>query len=1101
MKKRVARRLPTQISMLAGIFFSQILVSAAPPTLESNLMSRPIAELVRRASVLGDPTRGARVFYRQGLGCVQCHYAENGGMPLGPELSKLSERSNYQHVIESILNPGGIVADGYKAEKILLDSGQIFHGMVRKQTVDSLMILVPGEEGIRTISLQEVEARVPANSMMPMGLINQLENEKEFFDLVSYVVELGKAGPETAESLKPDEAVTKSPPLPAYEKDLDHRGMIASWDKKSFNNGRRIYESLCVNCHGTHEEAGSLPNALRFASGEFKNGADPYSMYRTITHGYKMMLPQRQLVPKQKYDVIHYIREAYLRTHNKTQYKPIDERYLASLPAGNLRGPEPIRNEPWREMDYGPFLISTYEIVGPDTLPRPVITAEERLRASREGRPPAEVWADNTNFAYKGIGIRLDEGGGGVAAGSHWLAFDHDTMRIAGAWSGKGFIDWRGILFNGNHVVTPRTVGDLHFGSLPGPGWANPETGSFKDPRMLGKDGRAYGPLPRSWARYRGIYKSGHRVVIAYSVGDADVLEAHSVDLTANGNLEQTVWNRTFNIGKSTHDLSLRVSPNHLEVSLIGDEHAIESGEGFHVLSIAANQTPTRFRLRIFNPEFSRPLNESDSKFFGQTDSTQVEDLHVHTLGGPPQWNQQQVTEPVRGNETGPFAVDTLTRPTANPWKSRLRMSGLDFFEDGKALVACCCDGDVWMVKGIGELGEQITWQRIASGLFHPLGIKMVDGRIFVTCRDQIVVLNDLNGDGETDFYECFNNDHQVTDHFHEFAMGLQADADGNLYYAKSARHARDSLVPHHGTLIRVSADGSDSKILANGFRAANGVCLNPDGSFFVTDQEGHWNPMNRINRVIEGGFYGNMYSYGAPADSSDDAMDPPLCWPNKPFDRSPSELLWVESDAWGPLNGSLLNLSYGYGKIFVVPHERVGQNWQGGMCRLPLDVFPTGVMRARFHPVNGQMYACGMHAWGSDQAENPGGLYRVRYTGKPTHLPVQLAATTNGVVITFTEPIDAQSASDPKNYLVDTWGLKRSANYGSERYDEASLRVTHATLASDRRSVILEIPEIRPTWCMEISYKLKDTQGESFLGTIQNTVHQLGEASRSSER
>ena len=35
------------------------------------------------------------------------------------------------------------------------------------------------------------------------------------------------------------------------------------------------------------------------------------------------------------------------------------------------------------------------------------------------------------------------------------------------------------------------------------------------------------------------------------------------------------------------------------------------------------------------------------------------------------------------------------------------------------------------------------------------------------------------------------------------------------------------------------SADGRRTEILANGFRAANGVCLNPDGSFVVTDQEG----------------------------------------------------------------------------------------------------------------------------------------------------------------------------------------------------------------------------------------------------------------------
>ena len=61
-----------------------------------------------------------------------------------------------------------------------------------------------------------------------------------------------------------------------------------------------------------------------------------------------------------------------------------------------------------------------------------------------------------------------------------------------------------------------------------------------------------------------------------------------------------------------------------------------------------------------------------------------------------------------------------------------------------------------------------------------------------MTCRDQIARLHDLNGDLETDWIECFNNDHQVTEHFHEFAMGLQVDGAGNLYYAKSARHARE---------------------------------------------------------------------------------------------------------------------------------------------------------------------------------------------------------------------------------------------------------------------------------------------------------------------
>ena len=183
--------------------------------------------------------------------------------------------------------------------------------------------------------------------------------------------------------------------------------------------------------------------------------------------------------------------------------------------------------------------------------------------------------------------------------------------------------------------------------------------------------------------------------------------------------------------------------------------------------------------------------------------------------------------------------------------------------------------------------------------------------------------------------------------------MGLQTDAEGNFYYAKAARHGLKAVVPQHGTLLESSKDGGPTEILATGFRAPNGVCLNPDGTFFLTDQEGFWMPKNRINWVKRGGFYGNMWGYHDVTDPSDAAMEPPVCWITNAFDRSPAELVRVESGdpAWGPLRGSLLNLSYGNGKVFVVPHEIVGGRMQGGMCALPIPPFPTGVMRGRFHP------------------------------------------------------------------------------------------------------------------------------------------------------
>ncbi len=175
------------------------------------------------------------------------------------------------------------------------------------------------------------------------------------------------------------------------------------------------------------------------------------------------------------------------------------------------------------------------------------------------------------------------------------------------------------------------------------------------------------------------------------------------------------------------------------------------------------------------------------------------------------------------------------------------------------------------------------------------------------------------------------------------------------------------------------------------------------------------------------------------------------------------------------------------------MPHETVEGDMQGGMCALPIPSLPTGVMRGRFHPKDGQLYACGMFAWAGNQTA-PGGFYRIRATGKPMFLPNGLHATKKGLRITFTEPIDRASAANPSNYSVKTWSLKRTANYGSKHYDEKSLRVSSATSSEDGRTVSLTLPDIRPTMGMEIHYRLKGSRGEPVEGTIDNSIHHLAD-------
>ncbi|MGI9474387.1 MAG: DUF6797 domain-containing protein [Rubripirellula sp.] len=1068
------------------LLISCAVASAQGPELERSLLNEPVSDLAADAREKGDAKRGALLFHSPGIGCAKCHanQLEDG---FGPNLSLWRRKVDDYHIVDSVLRPSAHIQPEYRNLRVLTSDGRTFIGIQSERTDRELILKTgPGPTQATRIAINDIEAeKLGEVSLMPSGQVNALRRRQEFLDLIAYLIAIRDGGSEVASQLQPPPEALRLR-IPEYESKINHKGMIADWNRKSLKRGQAIYQGLCVNCHGTVEKAGSLPTSLRFASGKFKFGNDPYAMYQTLTHGGGLMVPQTWMVPQQKYDVIQYIREHFLRAHNPSQYAEVSEAYLASLPRGDSRGPEPKVIEPWTTMDYGPMLTTTIEF-----------------------------GSDGTNIAQKAIAIRLDAGPGGVARGSAWMAFEHDTLRMAAAWT-RSFVDWNGIQFNGRHGVHLHANGDLHAANRTAPGWANPTTQSFEDTqRVVGRDGRSYGPLPSTWGKFHGLHRYENRIVLSYSVGETPVLESPTVELVRT----TPTFVRTLNLGPRPKPLKLAVMdvPRDATLSQQDGFIIVKSGDK-QIIAAAPNMNGSAFRLADGRLVLELPAGDSSIKGAVWFSDSAIDaetrrdiataigdggyDLQRFTQGGPAQYSTPVNVPAKQWFDSEAWSVDELVRPDNNPWSARTRVTGIDFYPDGNSLVVCTWDGDVWKVTGTKSLGTtnaMLQWQRIATGLFQPLGI-LVDGeRLLCSCRDQIVSLGDANDDGEMDDYRCLNSDHQVTEHFHEFAMGLQRDSEGNLYYAKSARHAKTAVVPHHGTLLKVSPDGSRTEILATGFRAANGVCLNDDGTFIVTDQEGHWNPKNRINWVRPGGFYGNMYGYHDVTDSSDDVMEQPLCWITNAFDRSPAELLWADTTQWGPLNGSLLNLSYGYGRIFVVPHEHLStesgdRQPQGGMCQLPIPDLPTGMIRGRFSPSDGQLYVGGMFSWAGSRQEQEGGLFKVSYKSGSVGLPIDLRTTKERIDITFSDPLQPEASGDESRYSIKVWDLKRTKQYGSKHFNERELDVVAATLLADGKTVRLEIPELKPTWGMEIVCRLKSAEGDDFRRVIHNTIHQIGE-------
>ena len=111
------------------------------------------------------------------------------------------------------------------------------------------------------------------------------------------------------------------------------------------------------------------------------------------------------------------------------------------------------------------------------------------------------------------------------------------------------------------------------------------------------------------------------------------------------------------------------------------------------------------------------------------------------TKGSAARWAHDVEVAAKTSEKDAPYVVDEIAIPPVTPWNSWMRLSGFDFYKDGKRAAVSTWNGDVWIVSGIGDdLGEgKLKWRRIATGLFQPLGVRVIDEVVHLACRDQLV--------------------------------------------------------------------------------------------------------------------------------------------------------------------------------------------------------------------------------------------------------------------------------------------------------------------------------------------------------------------------
>src|SRR5690606_9222815 len=146
--------------------------------------------------------------------------------------------------------------------------------------------------------------------------------------------------------------------------------------------------------------------------------------------------------------------------------------------------------------------------------------------------------------------------------------------------------------------------------------------------------------------------------------------------------------------------------------------------------------------------------------------------------------------------------------------------------------------------------------------------------------------------------------------------------------------------------------------------------------------------------------------------------------------DRSGSSQLWVTGGKMGPLDHSLIHLSFGRPGAFRVLIDSTSKGVQGGVSYIHAGyIAPT--IKGTINPGDGQVYLAGLNMFGS----NSGGvsaIHRLRYTGYPSYLPTGFKAGKQGVILEFDVPIKGQSTVSSDHFQVKRWNYQRTSKYGS---------------------------------------------------------------------
>jgi len=136
----------------------------------------------------GRSFESGRAAFRQ-TGCSQCHRFGGEQGSVGPDLSGIGLRLSPHDLLESLLMPSKVIAEGYATTEIETRSGELVTGRIEREDNRAVVIRpLAALEEVRNIPKTEIRHRALSKlSNMPTGIVNTL-NETQILDLLAYLI-------------------------------------------------------------------------------------------------------------------------------------------------------------------------------------------------------------------------------------------------------------------------------------------------------------------------------------------------------------------------------------------------------------------------------------------------------------------------------------------------------------------------------------------------------------------------------------------------------------------------------------------------------------------------------------------------------------------------------------------------------------------------------------------------------------------------------------------------------------------------------------------------------------------------------------------------